>query len=101
MVYRFIDEHKESFGLRWLCRHFGISLNCYYNYLADKKEDYHKQREAILERIKYIFYNNNRTVGHTLIDKITGGEAKEVDGEKVQEVKIYYKFIGFIAGQES
>lgn len=37
---------------------------------------------------------------NTLIDKITVGEAKEVDGEKVQEVKIYYKFIGFIAGQE-
>jgi transposase InsO family protein len=67
VVYRFIDEHKESFGLRWLCRHFGISLNCYYNYLADKKEDYHKQREAILERIKYIFYNNNRTVGHRAV----------------------------------
>ena len=37
---------------------------------------------------------------NALIDKITVGEAKEVDGEKVQEVKIYYKFIGFIAGQE-
>ena len=37
---------------------------------------------------------------NTLIDKITVGEAKEVDGKKVQEVKIYYKFIGFIAGQE-
>ena len=36
---------------------------------------------------------------NTLIDKITVVEAKEVDGEKVQEVKIYYKFIGFIAGQ--
>ena len=37
---------------------------------------------------------------NTLIDKITVGEAKEVDGEKVREVKIYYKFIGFIAGRE-
>ena len=64
MVYRFIDENREYFGLRWLCRHFGISLNCYYNYLEDKKDDYHTQREAIYERIKYIYYNNNRTVGH-------------------------------------
>ena len=37
---------------------------------------------------------------NTLIDRITIGEAKEVDGEKIQEVKIYYKFIGYIAGQE-
>ncbi len=64
MVYRFIDENREYFGLRWLCQHFGIGLNCYYNYLEDKKNDYHTQRDAIYERIKYIYYNNNRTVGH-------------------------------------
>lgn len=64
MVYRFIDENKKYFGLRWLCRHFGISIHCYYNYLKDNKCDYHRQREVIYERIKSIFYNNNRTVGH-------------------------------------
>jgi len=35
-----------------------------------------------------------------LIDRIGVGKVKMVDGKKVQEVKIYYKFIGFIAGQE-
>lgn len=64
MVYRFIDNNKDYFGLRWLCLHFGISPSCYYNYLDDKKREYHKQRDIIYERIKYIFYNNNRTVGH-------------------------------------
>ena len=64
MVYRFIDGNKEYFGLRWLCLHFGISIHCYYNYLKDKKYDYHRQREVIYERIKFIFYNNNRIVGH-------------------------------------
>ncbi|MBR1472330.1 MAG: DUF4368 domain-containing protein [Lachnospiraceae bacterium] len=50
-----------------------------------------------------ITQNGGRNISillNTLIDKITVGEAKEVDGEKVQEVKIYNKFIGFIAGQE-
>lgn len=64
MVYRFIDKYKDYFGLRWLCRHFGISANGYYNYLKNKKSEYYEQREAIYERIKYIFYNNNRTIGH-------------------------------------
>ncbi len=32
MVYRFIDDNKNIFGLRWLCQKFGISPNCYYNY---------------------------------------------------------------------
>ena len=64
MVYRFIDNNKQYFGLRWLCRKFGISPNCYYNYLRNAKCEYHKQREIIYERIKYIYYNNNRTIGH-------------------------------------
>ena len=64
MVYRFIDEYKNHFGLRWLCLHLKVSTSCYYNYLKDKKCEYHKLRDAIYERIKYIFYNNNRTVGH-------------------------------------
>ena len=62
MVYRFIDKNKEQFGLRWLCRHFKISLNCYYNYLKDTKRDYYEQRFMVYERIKYIYYNNNRTI---------------------------------------
>ena len=64
MVYRFIDNNKDYFGLRWLCRRFGISPNGYYNYLKDTKSKYHEQREVIYERIKYIYYNKNRTVGH-------------------------------------
>lgn len=64
MVYRFIDNNKEYFGLRWLCRKFGISPNGYYNYLENNKREYYEQRDAIYERIKYIFYNNNRTIGH-------------------------------------
>ena len=64
MVYRFIDNNKKQFGLRWLCRKFRISPSCYYNYLKNKKQEYYEQREIVYERIKYIYYNNNRTVGH-------------------------------------
>ena len=49
VVYRFIDKNKEQFGLRWLCRHFKISLNCYYNYLKDTKRDYYEQRFMVYE----------------------------------------------------
>ena len=34
---------------------------------------------------------------NTLIEKITIGEPQDVDGERIQEVKIYYKFIGCIS----
>lgn len=67
MVYRFIDNNKSYFGLRWLCRRFCISPSCYYNYLKNKKRDYYEQRKLICEQIKYIYYNNNRTVGHRIM----------------------------------
>lgn len=64
MVYRFIDSNKTEFGLRWLCSHLKISTNCYYNYLQNKKRKYYIKQKEIFERIKYIYYNNNRVIGH-------------------------------------
>ena len=64
MVYRFIDENKNIFGLRWLCQQFGISPNCYYNYKKDAKREYHKRLAHIFELIKYVYYNNNRVIGY-------------------------------------
>lgn len=64
MVYRFIDENKNVFGLRWLCKQFGISPNCYYNYKKDAKREYHKRLAHIFELIKYVYYNNNHVIGY-------------------------------------
>ena len=36
------------------------------NYLKDTKRDYYEQRFMVYERIKYIYYNNNRTIGYGL-----------------------------------
>ena len=64
MVYRFIDDNKNTFGLRWLCQQFGISPNCYYNYKKDAKRKYYKRLARIFELIKYVYYNNNRVIGY-------------------------------------
>ncbi len=64
MVYRFIDENRAEFGLRWLCGRIGISLNAYYNYRKNRKAKKIAKKKEILEKIKYIYYNNNRVVGH-------------------------------------
>lgn len=64
MVYRFIDDNKEIFGLRWLCKQFGISPNCYYNYKKGVKKKYHQRLINIFKLIKYIYYNNNRVIGY-------------------------------------
>lgn len=64
MVYRFIDDNKNMFGLRWLCRRLSISLNCYYNYKKRSKREYKGRLAHIFENIKYVYYNNNRVTGY-------------------------------------
>ena len=38
----------------------------------------------------------DETVLNRLISRILGGQVKKVDGQKVQEVKIVYNFVGMI-----
>lgn len=51
MIYQFIDENKNIFGLRWLFKHFNMAPNAYYNYLKGNKDAYCKQKQKILEEI--------------------------------------------------
>ena len=64
MAYRFIDQYKEFFGLRWLLRHLDIYPNAYYNYRKNRKASYHRKKQEIFHQIKSIYYNNNRILGH-------------------------------------
>ncbi len=64
VVYRFLDQYQLIFGLRWLLRKFCLSPNAYYNYLKHPKSVYQRHKDHIQEEIKYIYYNNNRLLGH-------------------------------------
>jgi len=64
VAYRFIDQYKEFFGLRWLLRHLDIYPNAYYNYRKNRKASYHRKKQEIFHQIKSIYYNNNRILGH-------------------------------------
>ena len=39
----------------------------------------------------------DRTILSELVDKITVGEARELDGNKVTDVTIYYRFVGAVS----
>jgi len=64
VVYRFIDDYKTEFGLRWLLRGFGLSSNAYYNYKKNRKAHYNEYKAYILEEIQSLYYNNNQVIGH-------------------------------------
>ena len=71
MAYRFIDEHQEEFGLRWLPAHMGICVNAYYNYLKQAKAEYTKQKEQVCNEIKAIYHELNGVVGHRGVKSIS------------------------------
>ena len=44
-AYRFIKQHHNEFGLRWLLHRFNICPNAYYNYRKHRKADHYARRE--------------------------------------------------------
>ena len=50
-AYRFIKQHHNEFGLRWLLRRFNICPNAYYNYRKHRKADRYARREKVLSKI--------------------------------------------------
>lgn len=64
MAYRFIQEHNELFGLRWLLRRLNILPNAYYNYLKNKKADYYANKEKALTEIQNIYHEHNGVDGY-------------------------------------
>jgi putative transposase len=64
VAYRFIDEHREEFGLRWLLIHLGICPNAYYNYLKHLKDEYCANKRKVCDVIKSLYHEHNGVYGH-------------------------------------
>ena len=62
----FINQNKNIFGLRWLCKRLSIYPSSYYNYEKNKLSKMVKLN-IILTKIKQLYYNNNKVYGHRLI----------------------------------
>lgn len=67
MVYRFIDQYKKLFGLRWLLRRLKLFPNAYYNYLKHRKSGYLQKKKIILGKIKEIYYKYKSVAGHRMM----------------------------------
>jgi len=67
MAYRFIQEYHESFGTRWLLRHFNFLPNAYYNFLKNRKSTYNENKESVLVEISTIYSEHNGIVGYRRI----------------------------------
>ena len=58
-AYRFIDEYKDQFGVRWLLRRLNIFPNAYYNYKTHRKAGYEEKKQSIKKQNEAIYHGHN------------------------------------------
>ena len=63
-AYRFIQKYHNVFGIRWLLRHFHICPNAYYNYLKNRKSEYHATKHKVLAEIQKIYHDHGGVDGY-------------------------------------
>ena len=66
-AYRFIQKYNKVFGLRWPLRKFNIFPNAYYNYLKNRKADYHRHKDEIKNSIREIYHSHGGVDGYRTI----------------------------------
>ena len=64
VAYRFLDEYKQEFGLRWLLKKLHIHPNAYYNYLRNAKAGHHAQKSHCCQRIQALYHNSHGVIRH-------------------------------------
>ena len=53
--------------MRWLLRKFGICPNAYYNFLKNRKSEYHKRKEGIKASISNIYHSHGGADGYRTV----------------------------------
>jgi putative transposase len=61
--FRFIDENREHFGVKYMCTYFGVSRSGYYAWRSRKKPNRAYANEALLCRIGKIHAASRETYG--------------------------------------
>ena len=67
MAYRFIQQYGHKYGVRWLLKRLSILPNAYYNFLKNRKSEYHKRKEKIKHEIVDIYHSHNGTDGYRTV----------------------------------
>jgi len=67
VAYRFIQQYGHKYGVRWLLKRLNILPNAYYNFLKNRKSEYHKRKEKIKHEIVDIYHSHNGTDGYRTV----------------------------------
>jgi putative transposase len=63
-VSRFIDEHRERFGVEFICRTLGVSASAYFQRATGERSARDLEDERVLARIREIHVANFEAYGY-------------------------------------
>ncbi|NWO22392.1 transposase [Oribacterium sp. oral taxon 102] len=66
-AYRFIDNYKDLFGIRWLLHRLDIYPNAYYSYRRHRKAAYWEEKQRIKDQIEEIYHKHNGVDGYRMM----------------------------------
>lgn len=64
MVYRFIKDNYETFGLRWLLHKCNLCPNAYYNFLKARRSASQSSKQMTCKEIESIYHETKGILGH-------------------------------------
>ena len=67
MAYRFIDDDKDFFGVRWLLHRLDIDPNAYYNDRKHRKAACREEKQRIKKQIEEIYHKHNGVDGYRMM----------------------------------
>ena len=67
MAYRFIQQYGHKYGVRWLLKRLNILPNAYYNYLKNRKADYHSRKDETKSSIREIYHSHGGVDGYRTV----------------------------------
>jgi len=75
-VSRYVDEHRERFGVEPICRALGVSASAYYQRATDRRSAREIEDERLLARIREVHAANYFAYGIGGCGRRSGGWAK-------------------------
>ena len=67
VAYRFIQQYGHKYGVRWLLKRLNILPNAYYNYLKNRKADYHSRKDETKSSIREIYHSHGGVDGYRTV----------------------------------
>jgi transposase InsO family protein len=93
-VSRYVDEHRQRFGVEPICRTLGVSVSAYYQRRSGRRSARAIEDERLLERIRELHAANYYAYGYRRMWKALRRAGEQVPRCRVQRLMKTHGIVG-------